>query len=74
MPLLKTEEMVYEHAQDEDRSANRYARIIAAVAIVGQTMTEYAIVLAVVGIAAIIADTLLGTEVATIVNSIIGCL
>jgi Flp pilus assembly pilin Flp len=40
----------------------------------GQTMTEYALILAAIAIVAIVAYTTMGTQITTLVNSIIACL
>ncbi len=41
---------------------------------VGQTMTEYALILAAIAIVAIVAYTTLGTTIVTLVNKVIACL
>jgi Flp pilus assembly pilin Flp len=40
----------------------------------GQTMTEYALILAAVAIVAIVGYLALGTSITTLVNNVIGCL
>jgi Flp pilus assembly pilin Flp len=40
----------------------------------GQTMTEYALILAAIAIVAIVAYTTLGTTIVSLVNKVIGCL
>ncbi len=40
----------------------------------GQTMTEYALILAAIAIVAIVAYTTLGTTIVTLVNKVIACL
>jgi Flp pilus assembly pilin Flp len=40
----------------------------------GQTMTEYALILAAVAIVALVAYTSMGTQITTLVNQIISCL
>jgi Flp pilus assembly pilin Flp len=40
----------------------------------GQTMTEYALILAAIAIVAIVAYTTLGTSITTLVNSVIACM
>lgn len=41
---------------------------------VGQTMTEYALILAAIAIVAIVAYTTLGTTIVDLVNKVIACL
>ena len=40
----------------------------------GQTMTEYALIMAAIAIVAIVAYTTLGTTIGTLVNNVIACL
>ena len=40
----------------------------------GQTMTEYALILAAVAIVAVVAYTLLGTTITTLLNNVVACL
>lgn len=40
----------------------------------GQTMTEYALIMAAIAIVAIVAYTTLGTSIGTLVNNVIACL
>jgi Flp pilus assembly pilin Flp len=40
----------------------------------GQTMTEYALILAAIAIVAIVANTTMGTQISTLVNQVITCL
>ena len=40
----------------------------------GQTMTEYALIMAAIAIVAIVAYTTLGTTITTLVNNVIACL
>ncbi len=40
----------------------------------GQTMTEYALIMAAIAIVAIVAYTTLGTTIVTLVNNVIACL
>ncbi len=40
----------------------------------GQTMTEYALIMAAIAIVAIVAYTTLGTTIVTLVNNVVACL
>ena len=40
----------------------------------GQTMTEYALILAAIAIVAIVAYTTLGTTITTLINNVIACM
>ena len=42
--------------------------------VIGQTMTEYALIMAAIAIVAIVAYTTLGNTISTLVNSIIACM